>query len=94
MLFFVLGKQLKKKLEGKTFSVLKKQMRDSIDKKFNSNNIFIAYEPIWSIGTGKIPKIQELKNIFKFIKGEFKKNFSKQGLFQLFYMEVLLMIKI
>ena len=51
-------------------------MRGSIDKKFNLNKIIIAYEPIWSIGTGKIPKITELKNIFKFIKNEFKKNFK------------------
>ena len=29
---------------------------------------------MWSIGTGKIPKIKNLKNIFKFIKDEFKKS--------------------
>ena len=51
-------------------------MRSSIDKKYNLNKIIIAYEPIWSIGTGKIPKIQELKKIFIFIKNEFKKNFK------------------
>ena len=51
-------------------------MRDSIDKKYNINKIIIAYEPIWSIGTGKIPKVQELKNTFQFIKNEFKKKFK------------------
>ena len=51
-------------------------MRGSIDKKYNINNIIIAYEPIWSIGTGKIPKVQELKKTFEFIKNEFKKNFK------------------
>ena len=76
---FCIGETITEKKEGKTFSVLKKQMRDSIDKKYNSNNIFIAYEPIWSIGTGKIPKVQELKKIFKFIKGEFKKNFKTRS---------------
>jgi triosephosphate isomerase len=56
--------------------VLRKQIRDSIDKKYNLNKVIIAYEPIWSIGTGKIPEIQELKKIFIFIKNEFKKNFK------------------
>ena len=75
-IIFCIGETLKEKIKHKTFSVLRSQMRGSIDKKFNLNKIIIAYEPIWSIGTGKIPKITELKNIFKFIKNEFKKNFK------------------
>ena len=33
----------------------------------------IAYEPVWSIGTNKIPKINELKNTVRFIKDDFRK---------------------
>ena len=73
---FCIGESFKEKTKGKTFSVLRNQMRDSIDKKYNINMIIIAYEPIWSIGTGKIPKAQELKKTFKFIKNEVKKNFK------------------
>ena len=36
-------------------------------------NLFIAYEPVWSIGTGKILKPSELNQIVKFIKNKFKK---------------------
>ncbi len=56
--------------------VIKKQITESIDKKFDLNKIIIAYEPVWSIGTGKIPKTQELKKIFKFIKNIYKKKFK------------------
>ena len=49
-----------------------------IEKKFNKNNIIVAYEPIWSIGTGKIPTAGELKkttiHIKKVLKSIFKKN--------------------
>ena len=45
----------REKKNKKTFSVLKKQITKVLDKKFNKNNIIVAYEPIWSIGTGKIP---------------------------------------
>ena len=73
---FCIGETYKEKIKGKTFSVLNSQIRGSIDKKYNINKIIIAYEPIWSIGTGKIPKAQELKETFKFIKNEFRKSFK------------------
>ena len=75
-IIYCIGETYREKIKGKTFSVLKNQMRGSIDKKYNINKIFIAYEPVWSIGTGKIPKAQELKKTFKFIKNEFKKIFK------------------
>ena len=45
----------------KTLSVLKRQLTKVLEKKFNKNNLIVAYEPIWSIGTGKIPTTNELK---------------------------------
>ena len=67
-----------KKKNKKTFSVLKKQLTKVLEKKFNNNKIIVAYEPIWSIGTGKIPTANELKkttiHIKKVLKNIFKKN--------------------
>ena len=42
--------------------------REWQEKKFNINQIIVAYEPIWSIGTGTIPKNVELLNTIVFIK--------------------------
>ena len=53
-------------------------MIGSIEKNFNVNKIIFAYEPIWSIGTNRIPKMNELKNTIKFIKNEFKKIFKRK----------------
>ena len=39
-----------------------------LEKKLNKNNIIIAYEPIWSIGTGKIPTSKDLKKTTIHIK--------------------------
>ena len=73
---FCIGEKFKEKIKGKTLSVLRKQINDSIDRKYNLNKIIIAYEPVWSIGTGKIPKVKELSKIFRFIKIEFKTKFK------------------
>ena len=58
---FCIGENKTEKKNKKTFSVLKKQITKVLDKKFNKNNIIVAYEPIWSIGTGKIPTKMNLK---------------------------------
>ena len=75
---FCIGENKVEKKNKKTFSVLKKQLVKVLDKKFNINNIIVAYEPIWSIGTGKIPTKNELKkttiHIKKVLKGIYKKS--------------------
>ena len=75
---FCIGENKFEKKNNKTLSVLKKQLTKVLEKKFNKNNIIVAYEPIWSIGTGKIPTVQELKkttiHIKKVLKNIFKKN--------------------
>jgi len=73
---FCIGETYKEKIKGKTFLILKKQIKSSLDRKFNLNNVIFAYEPVWSIGTNKIPKISELRYTVKFIKNEFKKIFK------------------
>ena len=75
-IIFCIGETLKEKKMSKTFSVLKNQIQGSLEKKFNFNNIIVAYEPVWSIGTGKLPKVRELEKIFEFIKNEIKNQFK------------------
>ena len=75
---FCIGENKTEKKNKKTLSVLKRQLTKVLEKKFNKKNIIVAYEPIWSIGTGKIPTADELKkttiHIKKVLKGIFKKN--------------------
>ena len=77
---FCIGENKSEKKNNRTLSVLKRQLINVLEKKFNKNNIIIAYEPIWSIGTGKIPTAKELKkttiHIKKVLKNIFKKNSS------------------
>ncbi len=74
---FCIGETLKEKNSGKTNSILSKQIKFGLDKVKKKSNIFIAYEPVWSIGTGKIPKSKELQQTVEFIKKKFKGKLPK-----------------
>ncbi len=41
------------------------------------SNIIIAYEPVWSIGTGHVPKFEDLSKSILFIKDRFSKKSPK-----------------
>jgi len=70
------GERFIDKKKGKTFSFIRKQLKDNLESNLNKERIILAYEPIWSIGSNKIPTIKELRSIFSFIKKEFKKTFK------------------
>ena len=74
---FCIGENKTEKKNKKTFQVLKRQLTNVLEKKFY-NNIIVAYEPVWSIGTGEIPSSQNLKEttiyIKKILKNIFRSN--------------------
>ncbi len=65
---FCIGEKLNEKNNNLTYSVLKKQIKKGLNKIKNFKNIIIAYEPVWSIGTGLIPKSSELKKNIRNIR--------------------------
>ena len=69
---FCIGETLIEKRKKKTRSILSKQIKNSLEGIENRSNIFIAYEPVWAIGTGIIPKSKDLLKTVAFIKSKFK----------------------
>ena len=76
---FCIGENKNQKKNNQTFRVLKKQLVKVLEKKFNNSNIIVAYEPIWSIGTGKIPNQKELLKTTIYIKQVLKNIFKKKN---------------
>ena len=68
---FCIGETLQEKRKKITQNVLNTQIKLGLNKIKTKNNILIAYEPVWSIGSGRVPKPLELFQIINFIK---KKN--------------------
>jgi len=65
---FCIGETLKEKRKKITKQILKKQIKHGLLKLKNTNKIIIAYEPVWSIGSGIIPKPRDLYETINFIK--------------------------
>jgi len=58
---FCIGETLAEKRKNKTNSILKSQIIYGLKNIKKNNNIIFAYEPVWSIGTGIIPKVNNLE---------------------------------
>ena len=71
---FCIGETLKERRRKITKKVLNKQIKICLNRVKNKNSILIAYEPVWAIGTGLIPKEKDLYETVKFIKAKLKKN--------------------
>jgi triosephosphate isomerase len=77
---FCIGETLKEREEGKTFSVIERQveggLRDIGEEEVK--NIVIAYEPIWAIGTGKTATPQQAEEVHRFIRERLEKFYSRE----------------
>ena len=64
-----IGETLKQRDTDKTLSVLQEQMLNSLPKNVNPLNTVVAYEPVWAIGTGIVPEIDQIRAAHSFIRG-------------------------
>jgi len=62
------GETLEEKNNNLTNKVIKKQIEECMPKSAKSDNAIIAYEPVWAIGTGLTPTLNEIENSHKYIR--------------------------
>jgi len=75
---FCIGENLFEKKNKKTNYILKKQIYFGLKKIKKIDKIIFAYEPVWSIGTGKVLTNKELTKQVIIIKRIIKNKFKKQ----------------
>ena len=63
-----IGESFEEFRAGKTEKKLQSQIEECILDNTIEENIIIAYEPIWAIGTGNTPKPKDVNTIHEFIK--------------------------
>jgi triosephosphate isomerase len=76
-----IGESLLQKKNKETKEVLINQIDKCIPKKENKKNIIIAYEPVWAIGSGLTPTLQDIDEIHKLIKERIPKTYNYKVLY-------------
>ena len=72
---FCIGETLLQRKKKQTYKVLNNQIAKGLRGVKKLNKVLFAYEPIWSIGTGIIPKTENLEKDLKYIKNNLIKKF-------------------
>ncbi len=62
----------------KTLDVIASQLTGSLPDDATGENTVIAYEPIWAIGTGKTPTLDQIIEVHDFIRARLTDRFDQQ----------------
>jgi triosephosphate isomerase len=82
---FCIGESLEEREAGKTFDILEREMNQGLDGA-DIENIVIAYEPIWAIGTGKTATPEQAQEVHAFIREKLKIKYgNKSGDIRIIY---------
>ena len=74
-----IGETLDEREAGKTLEVVGEQLLGSTPDEATGANTVIAYEPVWAIGTGKVPTLDQIAEVHAFIRAELVKRFGDAG---------------
>jgi triosephosphate isomerase len=74
------GETSKEREGGQTFTVIERQLQGALKGILNKemDNIVIAYEPVWAIGTGKTATPEQADEVHRYIREKIEKLYSRE----------------
>ena len=64
---------------GDTLKVVLSQVSKSIPNSAEADNFIIAYEPVWAIGTGRTPTVEDVAEVHSAIRDALVERFGEAG---------------
>lgn len=74
-----IGESLEERESGKTLSVVEAQLASSLPEGVTAANTVIAYEPVWAIGTGKVPTLTQIAEVHDFMREKLATRFGSEA---------------
>jgi triosephosphate isomerase len=74
-----IGESEEQRNAGQTLEILRGQLHLSLPDSSTSDNLVVAYEPIWAIGTGRTPTAADVEQIHRFIRDFLTERFKGEG---------------
>ena len=77
------GEKIEERENNKTFDVIKYQIENSMKGigKEDLENLTLAYEPVWAIGTGKVAKPEQAQEVHQYIRKILKSQYGDSSQF-------------
>ena len=76
MAVICLGESLAQREAANTLDIIAGQLAASLPDNSTAENLVIAYEPIWAIGTGMIPTLAQIGEVHDFIRARLERRFG------------------
>lgn len=73
-----IGETLAEREAGQTLAVVADQLLQSTPDGATGANTVIAYEPVWAIGTGLVPTLEQIAEVHDFMRAELAKRFGAE----------------
>ncbi|CAN7746868.1 triose-phosphate isomerase [Rhizobium sp. LjRoot258] len=73
------GETRRERGDGKAIEVVGGQLRASVPAGASSSNMVVAYEPVWAIGTGLVPTIEQIEEIHSSIRQMLEERLGEDG---------------
>lgn len=64
---------------GETLALVGAQLAGSVPEGATAANTVIAYEPVWAIGTGRTPTLEQIAEVHDFLRAELVARFGAEG---------------
>ncbi len=76
---FCLGENLEEKKSEKTKEICRRQFENGLKDITNIDNVLIAYEPVWAIGTGNNAAPGDAGEVHSFLRGLVERQYGKKA---------------
>ena len=73
---YCVGETLEQRESGKTWDIIESQLNEVLKGLSSANNLLIAYEPVWAIGTGKTATAEQAGQVHSQIRTWLESHFS------------------
>jgi triosephosphate isomerase len=74
-----IGETQQQRDSGQTLDICRGQLNGSLPDGARADNLVVAYEPVWAIGTGLTPTAGDVEQIHKFIRDILVGRFNGEG---------------
>jgi len=73
------GETSEERAAGAALDVVRSQVRGSLPDELDTRRFAVAYEPVWAIGTGRTPTLEDIEEVHRAIRALLEERFANSA---------------